>query len=421
MKIQLYPARSFIKRALKICLIGLVVLLVVKCEDKAATNPYQKGVSITPPVLTTIEVLDDQALRLHWTFSGTGTPRFVIYRSVGTAVPVLWKITTANIRTFDDEGLAMGTHYAYQVAAQYDENVSARSNKITTAVNIPTPTNLTASAISDAEIELSWTDNCSFEAGYRIERDSGSGFEQIAEVNANVMSYTDTGLDYGAIYSYRVAAFTTQNQSDYSNIFISALVVDIDGNVYQTVKIGNQWWLAENLKVTHYQDGTTIPNLTADGDWTSTSSGAYCYYNNAPSNGATYGVLYNWYAVTDAHDIAPAGWHVPTDAEWQTLVDYLGGGAVAGGKLKEVGTTHWASPNTGATNESGFTALPGGYRYGGNGGYGSMGNYGYFWSATEGGSGSPRYRVLHYNDSGIYRDDFSKRTGFSVRCVRDSP
>lgn len=137
-------------------------------------------------------------------------------------------------------------------------------------------------------------------------------------------------------------------------------VTDYDGNVYQTVLIGDQCWMMENLKVTHYRNGDPIPHVTDGVTWGNLTSGAYCNYNNDEGNVATYGRLYNWYAVDDSRNIAPAGWHVPSDAEWQTLVDYLGGDAVAGGKMKEAGTTHWASPNTGATNESGFTALPGG-------------------------------------------------------------
>ena len=148
-------------------------------------------------------------------------------------------------------------------------------------------------------------------------------------------------------------------------------VTDIDGNTYQTVKIGDQWWMAENLKVTCYRNGDAIPNITDGTTWASLSTGAYCEYNNDINNVATYGRLYNWYAVTDSRNIAPAGWHVPSDAEWKQLEMYLGmsqseadatgwRGTDEGGKLKEVGTMHWNSPNTGATNESGFTALPGG-------------------------------------------------------------
>ncbi|HDS01520.1 MAG TPA: hypothetical protein ENO07_05815, partial [candidate division Zixibacteria bacterium] len=150
-------------------------------------------------------------------------------------------------------------------------------------------------------------------------------------------------------------------------------VTDIDGNVYQTVLIGDQCWMMENLKVTHYRNGDPIPEVTDGGSWGMLSTGAYCNYDNNESYVAVYGRLYNWYAAADSRNIAPDGWHVPSDAEWKQLEMYLGmsqadadatgwRGTDEGGKLKEADTTHWQSPNNGATNESGFTALPGGYR-----------------------------------------------------------
>ena len=195
-------------------------------------------------------------------------------------------------------------------------------------------------------------------------------------------------------------------------------VTDIDGNVYNTVTIGDQVWMAENLKVTHYRNGDAIPKVTDDSDWENLTSGAYCIYDNNDSNAVTYGFLYNWYAVNDSRNIAPAGWHIPTDEEWQTLVDYLGGSVVAGGKLKETGITHWNSPNTGATNESGFSALPGGCRYDG-GYYSEIGYYAHFWLSTEYGSYNAWHRVLDYTYSEVYFGYYYKQGGFSVRCVRD--
>jgi len=199
----------------------------------------------------------------------------------------------------------------------------------------------------------------------------------------------------------------------------SGSVTDIDGNVYQTVMIGNQLWMAENLKVTHYRKGEPIPNVASDSAWGNQTSGAYCNYDNNTGHVATYGPLYNWYAVDDARNIAPEGWHVPSDAEWQTLVDNLGGNSVAGGKLKEAGTSHWDSPNTGATNESGFNALPGGYRYG-SGGFSDMGYNANFWSSTEYYNNNDAwYRFLGFHFSGVYRVNRHKHYGLSVRCVRD--
>jgi uncharacterized protein (TIGR02145 family) len=195
-------------------------------------------------------------------------------------------------------------------------------------------------------------------------------------------------------------------------------VTDIDGNVYQTVKIGEQWWMAENLKVTHYRNGDAIPNVTDNTEWPNLSTGAWCSYNNDAGNVSTYGLLYNWYTVADSRNIAPAGWHVPSDAEWQVLVDYLGGASVAGGKMKETGTTHWYSPNTGATNENGFSALPGGCRnYVGE--FNTIGGLAYFWSFTESSSASACSRYLNANNSDIVRSINTKQYGCSVRLVRD--
>ncbi|MFA5434038.1 MAG: fibrobacter succinogenes major paralogous domain-containing protein [Candidatus Paceibacterota bacterium] len=195
-------------------------------------------------------------------------------------------------------------------------------------------------------------------------------------------------------------------------------VTDIDGNVYHTVTIGTQVWMVENLKTTKYRDGTSIPNVTDNTAWSNLTTGAYCDYNNTPSNSSTYGRLYNWYVATNAHNIAPTGWHVPTDADWSTLTTYLGFEFVVGGKLKEIGTTHWQSPNEGATNEAGFTALPGGHRHS-NGAFDDIGYYGTWWSATDVSASDAWLRYMYYDYSIVTRDYNSKEVGLSVRCVRD--
>ena len=279
------------------------------------------------------------------------------------------------------------------------------------------PSNLQAQVLNDSEIKLTWEQEEENIAGFRLERQVNSGsFTQIVEVGADVTEYTDTGLNYGTDYTYRyrVKAFTDENESGYCYF----AVTDIDGNVYETVIIGEQEWTVTNLKVRHYRNGDPIPTGLSDSQWSSTTAGAYAVYDNNESNADTYGYLYNWYAVDDSRNIAPEGWHVPTDAEWTILTDYLGGSSVAGGKMKETGTEHWNSPNTGATNESGFTALPGGCRYYG-GGYYDMGNFCYFWSSTDYNSGSAWSRYLYYNYSGVSRDGNDKQYGFSVRVVRD--
>ena len=199
-------------------------------------------------------------------------------------------------------------------------------------------------------------------------------------------------------------------------------VLDVDGNTYKTVKIGTQVWMAENLKTSKYSDGSTIPKITDDTEWNNNTTGAWCYYDNDAANNAKYGKLYNWYAVSKTtngnKNVCPTGWHVPTDAEWTVLIDYLGGQDVAGGKLKEVGTTNWNSPNTDATNTSLFTVLPGGARfYVGN--YFDFGNSGGWWSSSEDNTYSAWYRNLSYAHGSAYRNSANKGIGFSVRCLRD--
>ncbi|MBD3387296.1 T9SS type A sorting domain-containing protein [candidate division KSB1 bacterium] len=214
------------------------------------------------------------------------------------------------------------------------------------------------------------------------------------------------------------------------NISVIRTVTDVDGHIYRTVKIGDQWWMAENLKVTHYRNGDPIPRITDNADWIAVTTGAYCNYDNDKANVTTYGRLYNWYAVDDERGIAPDGWHVPTDAEWKQLERFLGlsrseandegwRGSIGGGKLKQAEILYWKSPNTGATNESGFSALPGGYRLSVYGKFSSMGNYAYFWTASASDNDGAWSRSLNTHSSGIGRSYGSEHYGFSVRCVKD--
>jgi uncharacterized protein (TIGR02145 family) len=202
-------------------------------------------------------------------------------------------------------------------------------------------------------------------------------------------------------------------------------VKDIDNNKYDIITIGTQTWMAENLKTTRYNDGTVIPLVTDGAAWgTASTNGApgYCWYNNESSNLISYGALYNWYAINTTtngnKNVCPTGWHVPTDGEWTTLTTYLGGETVAGGKMKEAGLAHWDTPNTGATNESGFAGLPGGDRYY-DGTFGFIGGYGYWWSSTEDDTTYAWNRALNGYYGYVDRTSNGKGSGFSVRCLRD--
>jgi uncharacterized protein (TIGR02145 family) len=195
-------------------------------------------------------------------------------------------------------------------------------------------------------------------------------------------------------------------------------ITDIDGNVYQTIGIGSQYWTTENLKTTLFNDGTSIPKVADNSTWQFLVAPGYCWYNNDESaNKEIYGALYNWYVVVSSK-LPPSGWHVSTDAEWTILETYLGGLTGAGGKLKETGTDHWMTPNAGATNETGFTALPGGMRAK-DGSFSALGETGNFWTTTTASNQAAWYRALDYLGTGNTRGNNSVNWGLSVRLVKD--
>lgn len=204
----------------------------------------------------------------------------------------------------------------------------------------------------------------------------------------------------------------------------SEIVKDVEGNSYTTVTTGTQTWLVENLKTTKYNDGTDIPILTGDDDWEFTASGAYCWYENNVSNKSVYGALYNWYAANSGK-LCPTGWHVPSKEEIETLADKFGGNDLAGAALKEDGLSHWREPNTGATNSSGFTGLPGGTRFIGDGGgvaFESITAYGSLWTTTpyhQTSINHSYYAQLVFDNTGFGTGSRPKATGFSVRCLKD--
>jgi uncharacterized protein (TIGR02145 family) len=197
---------------------------------------------------------------------------------------------------------------------------------------------------------------------------------------------------------------------------------DEDNNLYSIVEIGTQVWMAENLKTTKYNDGIIIPLVTDNTAWSILTTPGYCWYNNDEnSHKQYYGALYNWYAVNTGK-LCPDGWHVPTDAEWIILITYLGGESVAGGKLKENTTWWWQPPNAGATNETGFTALPGGYRPDDNGGiFTYIGIGGSWWCSTEISSSWAHSLTIFESSGGVeyYQSGSSKGWGLSIRCIKD--
>ena len=223
-------------------------------------------------------------------------------------------------------------------------------------------------------------------------------------------------MNYGWPTAYFEAVIYTN--SDWK----TSTVKDSEGNSYYTVSIGTQEWMAQNLKATRYNNGDVIGTTSPPAlDITAESSPKYQWaYAGNENNVDTYGRLYTWHAVTDNRNVCPTGWHVPKDAEWTVLTDFLGGNSVAGGKLKESGIVHWLDPNSGGNNESGFTALPGGIRDERSGAFYDIGREGGWWSSTEYAVYSALVRNLNYGTSNVERFDRQKYYGFSVRCLRDT-
>ncbi len=223
-------------------------------------------------------------------------------------------------------------------------------------------------------------------------------------------------------------AYVDELKSQIEELQIQNGIEDIDANKYEIVKIGTQMWMKENLKTSKYNDGTEIPNVTNSTAWSTLTTGAYCDYDYNSAYSTQYGRLYNWFAVDNnaatkvasngGKNVCPTGWHIPSDEEWTTLTTFLGGEAVAGDKLKETGITHWLSSSIGVTNETGFTALPGG-KCKDNGISENIGFFGYWWSSTETAAATAFYRLMYYDNSNVDRFSTNKRSGFSVRCVKD--
>ncbi len=257
----------------------------------------------------------------------------------------------------------------------------------------------------------------------------------VASSGNEVFNALVSGLDVGTKYYIRAYAkngstYVYGDIIDVTTLTNDQIVIDFDLNKYAKVTIGTQVWMRENYKVTHFRNGDPIPNVTDGSAWTSLTTPAYCNYNNNPGIGSQYGALYNYYTTVDSRGLCPTGWHVPTDAEWTTLINFLGGESSAGAKMKEVGVSqdwpdpsilslqHWQAPNTGATNESGFTAFAAGFRSEYLGSFESIGGDCFFWSSQENNAINAFYRTLSKVNTSATKGNRNKANGYSVRCIQ---
>jgi uncharacterized protein (TIGR02145 family) len=348
------------------------------------------------------------------TTEGTGIGQFV------SALTNLLPSTTYYARAYGENsrGVSYGSEISFTTLGPPKLTTTAVTNiTATSATSGGTITSDGGSPITANGVVWSTSPNPTIALATKTNDGTGSG----------VFVSTLTNLNAGSTYYARAYAENISGVSYGSEIVFttneSATVIDIDGNAYPTVKICNQIWMAENLKVSKYRNGDPILNIQDNNAWANTRSGAWCNYNNDSPNDLVYGKLYNGYAVTDARGLAPAGWHIPTKTEWDLLITCLSNDQVnPANKMKTV--TGWSPTNIGATNSSGFSGLPGGTRSP-VGQFINLGSYGYWYSTTFFTVNAPNiidpiwFSSLSYEQRGVYQDTGSKISGLSVRCIKD--
>ena len=419
----------------RFCLITVILIGVVffTCsKNPVFDNPYNSKCDpdTWSPNNLKLEQIGVASIKLSWDQEIDKIDGFKIDRKIDEDE---WQIEYAsldkNIKTYIDTGAVPTQKNYYRIYAYADENNSVFIYTSLIVIDVA-PTNLVAQIIDNNTIKLTWVDNCAFETGFGIERKEENGsFQEIAKLGINSTQYIDNSLESLKNYLYRINAYTDNNNSTYSDVYkITRSIKDIDENVYKIVKIGNQWWMAENLKVTHYQNGEAIPKVTDNTEWGNLTTGAYCIYGSNDTNADTYGCFYNWSAVVNSRNIAPAGWHVSTDDEWEELAQYIsdqnGGYSKSGDVWYDVGahlksTSGWTEYNGisgNGTDNFGFSAIPAGHRLW-DGIYSSIGNNTSFWSFKP--DTDFVYRYIEYNGASIYRYDYNWNNGNSVRCVKD--
>jgi uncharacterized protein (TIGR02145 family) len=432
-------------------LIALIIIFSCSTSSDGNGNSTTTVVPIVPTNLTG-ELVNNQVV-LNWNDSSTNESGFKIDRKEGTGS---WSVNFASvatdIETYTDAAVTAGSTYTYRV---YSYNAVGPSLGYSNTVTVTIPIVVTLATVTTTAVSGITTTAAA--TGGTITSDGGAPITARGIVWSNLPNPTidlptkttdGTGIGtftsaisgLNANWDYHVRAYATNsagtaygNEISFTTPSINVPgpnVTDIDGNVYQSVTNCGLTFTKQNLNVSKYSDGTPIPQVTDPTQWANLTTGAWCYYNNTTANGTTYGKLYNWYAVAGIYDaasaanpalrkkLAPTGWHIPSDAEWTQLTDCLGGESVAGGKMKSTGTSLWLSPNTAATNESGFTGLPAGWRNS-DGTFVGVGNYGFWWSSSKFGTAGAWACYLYYSFGNASIGNSINRLGFSVRCLRD--
>jgi uncharacterized protein (TIGR02145 family) len=421
----------------KFILFQLIVLLLLSCDPQERNNPFDPA---CPKQLFTptnfLAVQEENTVKLTWSSPSANFTGFKITKCVDNGDIITLGQQPKDSSQLIDMNITGGQQHVYTIVAYAGNNESYSLNAQVTPL-------LPASVLTNSP-SLVGTKNATFNGS--INSNGGSqiterGFCWSLNINPTIAdnkiinqsglnNFNEVIIGLNANTNYYVRAYAINNQGiSYGNQQSFATlgygsVTDIDNNVYSTITVGSQVWMVENLKTTKYNYGASIPNITSS--WGSIQNGAYCWYNNDISNKNIYGALYNFFAVRTNY-LAPNGWHIPTKDEWLILINYLGGYYVAGGKMKEVGFTHWTYPNTNATDIVGFKGLPGGSLNNvmGVNNFIGLNTEGSWWSSSSYNSGYAYYTYLSYahgQASSLWSnfplsDDVRK--GFSVRCVKD--
>ncbi|MBV5315631.1 MAG: T9SS type A sorting domain-containing protein [Prolixibacteraceae bacterium] len=351
----------------------------------------ERTIRIYPNPMTDVSQIDFGAI-------ATGLSTIELYDMSGKRIGISQKILPIGTHFFQICGLGSGIFTIKVNSQAYNYTGKLVSNR---------------TAKTDAKISYLGTNSISIEA----KRLKSAITEKLMQYNlGDRLKITGKSGNYSTI----VMEVPTQDKIISFNFVACS---DVDGNNYPVVQIGTQVWMAENLKSTKYNDGTAIPNVSDPSAWAALITPGYCNFNNIASTETipTFGRLYNWFAI-NTEKLAPIGWHVPTVEQWETFINYLGGITVAGSKMKETGTNNWAAPNTGAIDEKGFTALPGGGRYQYTAEFKSLGTIAGFWSSTTTAYYEPnkaRVCFLYFDSNRIDVGSYYKQNGYSVRCIKD--
>jgi uncharacterized protein (TIGR02145 family) len=428
--------------------IASAIFILISCS----TSPNNNGGSTTTvvpvaPSNLTGTVLSSSSVSLSWVDNSTNETGFKIERRVnGTTQFSVVGNVNADVTGFVDTNLTPNTSYEYRV---YSFNAVGNSLTYSNAITLTTlsQTSITIPTIITNPL-INITDISAISGGY-ITNNGGANIttsgvvwsispsptialntKTIDSAVASAFTSNIIGLSANTIYYVRAYATNSVGTAYGSELIFTTITSGGTTNL-SSVTICNQVWTSQNLSVSRYRNGDEIPQVTDATQWSSLTTGAWCWYNNDSATYWQYGKLYNWYAVNDSRSLAPQGWHVPNNEEWNKLVKCIDPSAdtsctactqsaIAGGGMKEVGTTHWSSPNNGATNSSGFIGLPGGKRdYFNVANFQSIGNYGFWWSSTDPNPSGAWYRLVGNYSALVDRSYDNKGIGISVRLVRD--